>query len=155
MKRVLLAVALTLAYATAAIAAGTAKANTGCGLGTVLWGDKADGSTMSQTLQATTNGTFGNQTFGISSGTSECKQPSSFASNGNLNRFVLSNLDNLARDIAQGRGENLDTFFELLQVPVEKRPEFAAKLQGNFEKVFTSDQVVYADVIDNALTVGN
>ncbi len=155
MKRILLAVALTLVYATAAIAAGMAKANTGCGLGTVLWGDKADGSVMSQSLQATTNGTFGNQTFGITSGTSECKQPSEIASNGHLNRFVLSNLDNLARDIAQGRGENLDTFFELLQVPVEKRPEFAARLQGNFDKVFTSDQVVYADVIDNALTVGN
>jgi Protein of unknown function (DUF3015) len=154
MKRILLAVALTVLYATAAIAA-SAKANTGCGLGTVLWGDKADGSVLSQSLQATTNGSFGNQTFGITSGTLECSRPASMANNEHLNRFVMSNMDNLARDIAQGRGENLDTFAELLQVPVEKRAEFAARLQGNFDKVFTSDQVVLAEVIDNALAVGN
>jgi hypothetical protein len=154
MKHILLAVALILLYASAAMA-GTAKANTGCGLGTVLWGDKADNSVMSQSLQATTNGTFGNQTFGITSGTLECKEPSKVANNEHLNRFVMSNMDNLARDIAQGRGENLDTFAELLQVPVEKRAEFAARLQVNFDKVFTSDQVVFAEVIDNALTVAN
>lgn len=154
MKRILLAVALCLAYATAAFA-GNAKENTGCGLGTVMWGDKADGSVMSQSLQATTNGTFGNQTFGITSGTLECKEPAHVARNEHLNRFVMSNMDNLARDIAQGHGENLDTFAELLQVPVEKRAEFAARLQGNFDKVFSSDQVVLAEVIDNALAVGN
>lgn len=154
MKRILLAVTLTLVYATAAIA-GNARSNTGCGLGTVLWGNKADGSVMSQSLQATTNNIFGNQTFGITSGTLECSQPASMANNEHLNRFVLSNMDNLARDIAQGRGENLDTFAELLQVPVEKRAEFAARLQGNFDKVFTSDQVVLAEVIDNALAVTN
>ena len=52
-----------------------ARQNTGCGLGTVLWGEKADNSILSQTLQATTNGTFGTQTFGITSGTLECNQP--------------------------------------------------------------------------------
>jgi hypothetical protein len=72
-----------------------------------------------------------------------------------LNHFVKANMDNLAKDIAQGRGESLDTFAELLQVPAEKRAEFAAKLQVNFDKVFTTDQVVLADVIDNALTVTN
>jgi len=155
MKRVIiLAVTLTLVYATAAIAA-SAKANTGCGLGTVLWEGKADGSVMSQSLQATTNGTFGNQTFGITSGTLECSKPANFVENEHLNRFVYANMDNLARDIAQGRGESLDTFAELLQVPAEQRAEFAAKLQKNFAKVFTSDQVVLADVIDNSLAVTN
>ena len=154
MKRILLAVILTLMYATVSIAA-SARSNTGCGLGTVMWGNKADGSVMSQSLQATTNGLFGNQTFGITTGTLECGQPSNVVNNEHLNRFVLSNMDNLARDIAQGRGENLDAFAELLQVPVEKRAAFAAKLQASFDKVFSSDQVVLAEVIDNALAVTN
>jgi len=154
MKRMLFALALTLVCASAANAA-SAKANTGCGLGTVLWENKADGSVMSQSLQATTNGLFGNQTFGITSGTLGCGQPAKVVENEHLNRFVKANMDNLARDIAQGRGESLDTFAELLQVPVEKRSEFAARLQGNFDKVFTSEQVVLADVIDNAVTVTN
>ncbi|HZV81247.1 MAG TPA: DUF3015 family protein [Geobacteraceae bacterium] len=154
MKRILFAVALSLVCASAACAA-SARANTGCGLGTVLWGNKADGSIASQSLQATTNNIFGNQTFGITSGTLECSEPAKAVKNEHLNKFVQVNMDNLARDIAQGRGESLDTFAELLQVPVEKRPEFAAKLQSNFAKVFTSDQVVLADVIDNAVTVTN
>jgi len=154
MKRILLAVTLTLIYATAAMAA-SARSNTGCGLGTIMWGNKADGSVMSQSLQATTNSLFGNQTFGITTGTLECSQPANVVNNEHLNRFVLSNMDNLARDIAQGRGENLDAFAELLQIPVEKRAEFASKLQGNFEKVFASDNIVLAEVIDNAVAVAH
>jgi len=154
MKRILLAVTLTLIYATAAMAA-SARSNTGCGLGTIMWGNKADGSVMSQSLQATTNSLFGNQTFGITTSTLECSQPANVVNNEHLNRFVLSNMDNLARDIAQGRGENLDAFAELLQIPVEKRAEFASKLQGNFEKVFASDNIVLAEVIDNAVAVAH
>lgn len=154
MKRMLFAAALTLFCSGAAYAA-SAKANTGCGLGTVLWENKADGSVVSQSLQATTNATFGNQTFGITSGTLGCGQPGKVVKNEHLNRFVKSNMDNLAKDVAMGRGETLDTFAELLNVPLEKRSEFAAKLQANFDKVFTSEQVVLADVIDNAVTVAN
>jgi hypothetical protein len=150
MKKILLAAALTM------ISAGTvyADANTGCGIGSVLWAGKAN-STVSQSLQATTNGIFGNQTFGITTGTLGCNAPSKFVKSEELNRFVKSNMDNLATDIARGRGENLDAFAELLQIPVEKRAEFAAKLQSNFAKVFTSDRVVLAEVIDNSLTVTN
>jgi len=154
MKRILLAAALTLVCSGASYAA-SAKANTGCGLGSILWENKADGSVISQAFQATTNGTFGNQTFGITTGTLGCSQPGKVVKNEQLNHFVKANMDNLAKDIAQGRGESLDAFAELLQVPVEKRAEFAAKLQGNFAKVFTSDQVVLAEVIDNAVTVTN
>jgi len=150
MKKLLLAAALTM------ISAGTvyADANTGCGLGSLLWAGKAN-TTVSQAFQATTNGTFGNQTFGITTGTLGCSTPAKFVKSEELNRFVKSNIDNLATDIARGHGENLDAFAELLQVPVEKRAEFAAKLQSNFAKVFTSDQVVLAEVIDNTITVTN
>jgi len=154
LKRVALAMILTFTWTVGAYAA-SAKANTGCGLGTVLWKNRADGSILSQALQATTNSFLGNQTFGITSGTLECGEPAKAVKNEQLNHFVKANMDNLAKDIAQGRGETLDTFAELLNVPVEQRPTFAAKLQGNFDKVFTSEQVVLADVIDNAVTVAN
>jgi hypothetical protein len=150
MKKILLTAALTM------ISAGTvyADSNTGCGLGSLLWDGKAN-TTVSQAFQATTNATFGNQTFGITTGTLGCSTPAKFVKSEELNRFVKSNIDNLATDIARGHGENLDAFAELLQVPVEKRAEFAAKLQSNFAKVFTSDQVVLAEVIDNTITVTN
>jgi len=153
LKRIALAIILTSTWTVGAYAA-SARANTGCGLGTVLWENRADNSILSQALQSTTNG-LGSQTFAITSGTMECREPAKAVKNEHLNQFVKANMDNLAKDIAQGRGETLDTFAELLNVPVEQRPAFAAKLQGNFDKVFTSEQVVLADVIDNAVTVTN
>jgi hypothetical protein len=45
----------------------------GCGLGKLAWGDyKGQKEIAPQVLMATTNGTFGSQTFGISTGTSGC-----------------------------------------------------------------------------------
>lgn len=154
MKKLLLCLALSALATTPALAA-SAKANTGCGLGTVLWANKADNSIISQASQATTNGSFGTQTFGISSGTLECGVPSHFVQDERLNHFVRANMDNLAKDIAQGHGESLDTFAELLQVPAEQRPAFNARLQQNFDKVFTSPSVELAAVIDNSVTVAN
>jgi hypothetical protein len=154
MKKVFLGLALSIAVTGSAFA-GQAASNTGCGLGTVLWENKADNSILFQVLQATTNGTSANQTFGISSGTSNCQQPSKIAQNEKLNLFVQANMDNLAKDIAMGKGESLDTFAELLGITADQNAAFNAKLQANFGKIFTSEKVVLAEVIDNAVTIAN
>lgn len=155
MKRILMAAAMTIVMSSAAFAAANARNNVGCGLGTLLWENKADDSSLFQAFQATTNGTSGAQTFGISSGTSECQQPSKFVQNEKLIIFVQANMDNLAKDIAMGKGETLDTFAELLGVAPAQTAAFNAKLQANFGRIFTSENVVLAEVIDNALTVAN
>ena len=134
-------------------AAGSAHQNTGYGLGTMLWKGNADNSSLFQAFQATTNGSFGSQTFGLTTGTSECSQPSAFVKNDRLNEFVVANMDNLAKDIAMGGGETLAAFSELLQIPTEKRSEFYQKLQANFAKIFTSENVVLANVVDNVAAV--
>lgn len=155
MKKVLVVVVAvaSLMIAGTAFAAGQAHQNTGCGLGTMLFKGNADNSIALQTFQATTNGFYGNQTFGITTGTSDCSQPKNFVSNQQLNEFMVANMDNLARDIAQGRGETLDAFAELLGVPAEKRPEFYGQLQSGFAKIFTSPGVQMASVMDNISTV--
>ena len=153
MKKVLMAFALTLVITGSAFAAGQAHTNVGCGLGTLLFENKADNSIILQALQATTNGTSGNQTFGISSGTSECQQPSKIVQNEKLNQFVRANMDNLAKDIAMGKGETLDTFVEMMGVPPTESEAYKAKLQVSFNKIFTSDKIVMAEVIDNVATV--
>jgi hypothetical protein len=155
MKKILSAVAISLVMTGAAYAAGDARSNTGCGLGTLLWENRADNSMLFQAFQATTNGTSGSQTFGITSGTSNCQQPSKFVSSEKLINFVQANMDNLAKDMAMGKGETLDTFAELLGVVPEQTASFNAKMQANFNRIFTSDAVVVANVIDNALTVAN
>ena len=154
MKKVLLLLALTIALTGSAFA-GQAAQNTGCGLGTLLWQNKADNSILFQAFQATTNGSFGNQTFGISSGTLDCQQPSKFVQNEKLMHFVQSNMDNLAKDMAIGKGETLDTFAEMLGVAPWQQASFNTKVQANFGKIFTSEKVVLAEVIDNTITVMN
>ena len=156
MKRIALVasvVALTLVFVGSAFAIGQAHQNTGCGLGTMLFKGNADNSVILQTFQATTNGTYGNQTFGITTGTSECQQPKNFVSNQQINEFLLANMDNLAKDIAQGRGATLDAFAELMGVPAEQRAEFAGRLQASFGKIYTSSDVQMASVMDNIATV--
>ena len=125
--------------------------NTGCGLGTMLFKDN-DGL-VSQVCAATTNESFGNQTFGITSGTLGCAKPATFTSNEKLNTFVAENMDNLARDIARGDGEYLTTLAVLLDVPVQDRPALYTRLQTNFSTIYPSAEVTHLDVLKNLETL--
>lgn len=152
MKKLLVRTCLTvIAVAMASTSFAGSYGAAGCGLGSVIFKDQPG---PIQVVAATTNGISGNQTFGITSGTLNCGSPL-FASNNQINHFVAQNMDTLARDIAQGQGVTLTAFAELLQIPAAEQDEFARKLQANFDKVFTSDQVVMADVIDNTVNVIN
>ena len=108
---------------------------------------KNQNSTVLQALAATTNATSGNQTFGITSGTSNCNKPSNFVSNDKLNQFVNENMDELAMDISAGKGETLNTVAALMNI--ENKEDFASKLQANFSDIYTSEKVTSAEVIDN------
>ena len=143
----LLTVLATLVVVTPALA-GQAANNTGCGLGTLLWEGKADGSVISQSLQATTNGIFGNQTFGITSGTLGCEQPANIIKNDKALAFTADNMDLLARDIASGQGETLDTLAELLELPSGDRQLLYASLQSNFDRIFITGDETAGVVLD-------
>ena len=122
-----------------------ANENTGCGLGSLII--KNQNTVVLQVLAATTNGTSGNQTFGITSGTSNCDKPSNFVSNDKLNKFVSENMDELAMDISAGQGETLTTVAKLINV--EDTKAFSSKLQSNFTNIYTSENVTSANVIDS------
>ncbi len=125
--------------------------NTGCGLGSMIF--EGETGLVQQVLAVTTNSSFGNQTFGISSGTSRCEQPTNLASNRKLNEFVAENMDPLAKDIARGQGEYLETLAVLLDVPPQNRKDFGAKLQNNFSLIYTGETVTHADVLNNIQSV--
>lgn len=131
-----------------ASAQGAYDTNTGCGLGNMLFEEIGQEKTLYQVFAVTTNGSFGNQTFGISSGTLGCAQPARFVSN-DIQRFVADNMDALAQDIAAGRGESVMTLAELMEVPANDRAAFVALLQANFNRIYTSASVEYSDVIEN------
>ena len=144
MKKILVSLAAVVALSSTAFAANN---QTGCGLGSVIIKD--DSSAVMLALQATTNGTSGNQTFGITSGTSGCKK-TKFVMNERASEFVASNMDTLAKEIAVGHGESIDTLAELLSV--EDKATFSASLQANYNKVYTSQDVTMSDVLDNIST---
>jgi len=125
--------------------------NVGCGLGSMVF--EGQNGLASQTAAATTNGIFGNQTFGITSGTLECEQFQTFTMNEKVNVFVAENMDSLAKDIARGEGEYLDTMAGLMGMDPDARPGFYALLQSNFSRIYTSPAVTPAEVLSNIHTV--
>ena len=149
LKKIVIATAVTVAFTTASYAAG--NTNTGCGLGSQII--KNQDSVLSQVFATTLNGISGNQTFGITIGSLGCDKPAKFVSNEKLEKFVADNMDELAIDIATGQGELLETLSHLLEI--ENKASFNATLQKNFSKIYTSENVSSADIIDNIITVIN
>ncbi len=135
MKRLLFA-QLTFAFlfvnATIALAANP-DSGPGCGLGKLAWAESKNQKNIApQVMMATTNGTFGSQTFGISSGTSGCTNDGQVWSEHKTNMFASLNFETLSQDMAQGRGEHLASLATLMGVPVEKQPAFFAMAQERY-----------------------
>ncbi|MCX2717390.1 DUF3015 family protein [Helicobacter sp. MIT 21-1697] len=145
MKKVFISVALSASLVSGAFAA--ANSNTGCGLGSYLI-DKQ--GILWNLFQVTTNHTSGTQTFGITSGTSGCKS-GKVAMDSRTQEFVAANMDALSQEIAQGRGEHLDTLVELLNVA--DKDAFKIALQENYNKLYASKDAQSADVLDGAATL--
>ena len=146
MRKILVGLLVVVAVACLTSAAGAVdQKNTGCGLGAIAF--EGQNGLMSQTLAATTDGSFGNQTFGITSGTSNCEQYQTLTMNRQVNKFVADNMDSLATDIARGGGEYLDTMASLMEMSQAQRPRFSAQLQQNFSKIYSSPAVTPAEVV--------
>ncbi len=146
MKKVLIGIAAAAAFATASMAG--VNNQTGCGLGAMIIKD--DSSAVMLALQATTNGISGNQTFGITSGTLGCKK-AKLVMNERASEFVAANMDTLAKEIAAGEGESIDTLAELLNI--DDKEAFAGALQANYNKIYASKNVKMAEVLDTIATI--
>jgi hypothetical protein len=128
-----------------------AYGSAGCGLGSLVFGNEPGAV---QVFAATTNGTFGSQTFGITTGTSNCgKGLVNTSENNNLAQFVENNMDNLAKEIARGNGESLNTLAELTGVSESEKPAVFTKLQANFSTIFSSDNVQVSEVVSRIVAI--
>lgn len=145
MKKIIVSLAVVSAMGSAVFAA---NMQTGCGLGSMVI--KEADSAVLFALQATTNGTSANQTFGITSGTSGCEK-TKLVMNDKAEDFVAANMDQLAKEVAMGQGETVDTLAELLGA--EDKAAFAAALQENYNSIYTSKNVEMSEVLDNIASV--
>ncbi len=148
MKKSLASVLVVAAFS---ISGAHADDSTGCGLGTMVWDGQS--GVAPQIMAVTTNGTSGNQTFGITSGTLGCKSDGTVNSAQKLSMFTGSNMDSLARDMSSGQGEALETMAELMEVQEQDKARFFQLSQSNFDKIFTSEDVTAGQVIANLKAV--
>lgn len=64
-----------------------------------------------------------------------------------LEKFASVNSDQLAKEIAAGNGEMVDTLATLLKV--ENKLAFASKLQANYGNIYTSQDMKASEVLNN------
>ncbi|WP_282177541.1 DUF3015 domain-containing protein [Vibrio nereis] len=128
-----------------------ADSDIGCGLGTMVFDGKS--GKVFKVLGATTNGTSGNQTFGITFGTLGCDGNGTINSAQKLALFIDGNMDNLARDIAKGEGETLATLSEVWGISAADKTAFNELAQQNFAEVFKSENVTSQEVFANLNTL--
>jgi hypothetical protein len=148
MKKTLLTVTL-LAPLTAAMA--NPPNSVGCGLGSQIFDQKS--GVAYQVLAVTTNGTLGNQTFGISSGTSGCDPDGTVVASARVPMFVGANLDSLAHDIAMGQGESLESLATVMGISESDKAGFFALTRENYAVIFPSANVTAAAVLNSIYAV--
>ena len=119
-------------------AAGNPDNGPGCGLGKLAWMDYASQKQIApQVMMATTNGTFGSQTFGISSGTSGCTNDGVVMKNKHVS-LAAASFESLGQEMAQGQGEHLTSLATLLGVAEKDQPAFFALVQEQFTTLLES-----------------
>jgi hypothetical protein len=119
-------------------------------IGTCGWGSKLfDGQSgiAPQVLAVTTNGTSGNQTFGITSGTSGCTQDGAVRSTWKTAMFIDGNKERLARDMSVGSGEALDSLAHLLGIEAQDRAAFSRVARDNMQRIFPSENARTEEVV--------
>ncbi|HER62408.1 MAG TPA: DUF3015 domain-containing protein [Desulfobacteraceae bacterium] len=139
---------ITASFILSAMAMSSAHAapnNVGCGLGSMVFEGKS--GIPEQVLAATTNGTFGNQTFGISSGTLGCAKDGVVQKYAAADAFTGANMEKLARDMSVGEGEALETMAELMGIADEHKASFFQASKDNFSKIFSSENVTSEQVL--------
>lgn len=151
MKRFAFAALAAATLSTQAFAGGYGAA--GCGLGSMLIGSEKG---IVQVFAATTNGSSGSQTFGITFGTSNCGGGGAAPT---VKAFIEANREALSNDISRGKGEALTNLTQLMGCT--KTDEVGPVLQKNFKKIFPTAKVSPTEIettIKSTLTetkVGN
>lgn len=116
----------------------------GCGLGSMVFGNDPG---IVQIFAATTNGTSGNQTFGITTGTSNCTDTAGGAAS--AKSFIETNREAFAKDVARGNGETIKGLATL--AGCQNPAAVGVALQGSFGAIFPNAKVSDTQVSQSAV----
>jgi hypothetical protein len=149
MRKILVVASLLLA--TSALAADSTKSalkgsgaygTAGCGLGSLAFGSQQG---PIQIIAATLNGT-GIQTFGITTGTSNCG--SGVMASGTRN-FVEANREALAKDMSRGQGETIGALTWM--AGCGNSQAVGAALQQSYSTIIPSEKASSQEIADKLL----
>jgi hypothetical protein len=143
MKRTLWFAVAAAVLATGAQAAGQNDA--GCGLGSMLFKEQKP---VHQIVAATTNGSFGNQTFGITTGTLGCTSGGLVKASKEREVFVATNIRALEKELAAGKGQYASSLAALSGCGA-KSEEFLSLTKARYEKLFPAGSTAPAELLKN------
>lgn len=129
MKKIIVGVLLTAAPLVA-----MADGAGGCGWGSMLF--KGNSGLPAHVLAVTTNGSSGNNTFGMTSGTNGCTTNEKINYKGGA--LASADMDKLAEDMSQGKGEHLEALAQLMGIQPQDRADFYQLVQNNFTALYPS-----------------
>ena len=141
MKRLMFSLALLLGSSSAFAAASGGE---GCGWGQLLF----EGQTgkAPHILGITTNGSTGNNTFGVTTGTNGCSSSGTISYGGKEMVDVSSVMDEFGEDLAQGDGEVITTVAVSIGIAPEHRGVFKSTMRDNFDSILPSKDVTMEEV---------
>jgi len=137
------AIGLALCFGGTAFSGTTSDKGPGCGLGKVAWeGSNVNSQSIGpQLLMSTTNNTMLPwQAFGITSGNFGCTNNGKLWTEHKTTMFANFNFDNLAQEMAQGRGEHLASLATLMGIPEEQHEHFFAMAQQNYANLIQTGE---------------
>lgn len=146
-RKTIVAAALLAAPTGVALAGG----DTGCGAGTILW--EGQSGVAAEVLAVTTNGIFGNQTFGITSGTLGCSQGGVVHVASRIPMYASHNMAQIAADMAAGGGESLAALADLYGIAPSDQQAFYNATQKHFAEIFPSSDVTVGQMIQSLESV--
>ncbi len=112
---------------------GQGYGDAGCGLGSIALGSKPG---VMQIFASTTNGTSGTQTFGISSGTSNCGGLGGGISYIPVNQYIDANKVALQSDISRGSGETIEGLASIMGC--QNSSELGSVLKAHYSEIFSN-----------------
>jgi hypothetical protein len=122
----------------------------GCGWGSMLF--EGQSGKASHILAATTNGTSGNNTFDMTSGTNGCDTSHKLTYSG-VSTVAYHNMDQLSEEVAQGHGEILSTVADLFGVQAEDAAVFMTVMKDNYSRIYPDTEVTSQQVVEQMVEI--
>lgn len=148
MKKVLIG---ALLLGTSSLAMAEAPGGPNCGWGNMIF--KGQSGMIPHLAASLTNGTSGNATFGMTTGTNGCSVNGTLTYGGTPLISMEGVLDEFIADAANGQGDAMNAVAVSLGIQPEDRDAFAQAMHQNFDTLFPSADVTAADVYASILEV--